>query len=183
MNNNICRKLELNQYLNLTRNLFYQLNYFGYKLYILNRAATAFHMPYSLNPWSQLMHIVLVLIEQILFSIKYRTNNYSGSKRIKICIFSLFIIVLALINTDQSIFANRTYNLIAILCLGRELNSHIYIFRIALWPLSNRGCTGLSYWRKIDSNYHFLYCKYNWLPIIIFPLLKLGHIFLFTLFD
>ena len=27
-------------------------------------------------------------------------------------------------------------------------------------------------WRKIDSNYHILYCKYNRLPIIIFPLFK-----------
>ena len=26
------------------------------------------------------------------------------------------------------------------------------------------------FWRKIDSNYQFLYCKYNWLPIIVFPL-------------
>ena len=30
----------------------------------------------------------------------------------------------------------------------------------------------LFYWRKIDSNYHILYCKYNRLPIIIFPLIK-----------
>ena len=27
-------------------------------------------------------------------------------------------------------------------------------------------------WRKIDSNYHILYCKYNRLPIIIFPLIN-----------
>jgi hypothetical protein len=30
INNEQCRKLELNQYLNLTRNSFYLLNYFGY---------------------------------------------------------------------------------------------------------------------------------------------------------
>ncbi len=26
-----------------------------------------------------------------------------------------------------------------------------------------------NFWRKIDSNYHILYCKYNRLPIIILP--------------
>jgi hypothetical protein len=33
-----CRKLELNQYLNLTRNSFYQLNYFDFKFIIIRKS-------------------------------------------------------------------------------------------------------------------------------------------------
>ena len=53
-----------------------------------------------------------------------------------------------------------------IVCLERESNSFLKCFKFALLPISYPGF----FWRKIDSNYHILYCKYNRLPIIIFPL-------------
>ena len=64
------------------------------------------------------------------------------------------------------------------LCLERESNSFLKCFKFALLPISYPGF----FWRKIDSNYHILYCKYNRLPIIIFPLINIKRIIFLTLF-
>ena len=65
-----------------------------------------------------------------------------------------------------------------IVCLERESNSFLKCFKFALLPISYPGF----FWRKIDSNYHILYCKYNRLPIIIFPLINIKRIIFLTLF-
>ena len=65
-------------------------------------------------------------------------------------------------------------------CPGRELNSHIYIFRIALWPLSNRGLTifffsYLFFSIKIINNQKILLHR----KALISPSIHLSYSFLF----
>src|SRR3984957_12768432 len=52
---------------------------------------------------------------------------------------------------------NYLFNLLFYLYLGKELNLHLYIFSIALLPISYQGYE--FNWRKIESNYHI--CNAN----------------------